>query len=140
MTQMRIMRPAGRMVLVANAVAALLGVWFLLRSNALAATAGPARSDDLPYGDLLAMSHSGAVLWLVVAGAGVAAAVLNRRVIALAVGAAWAVLAVVAFIIAVTESDTLGFSRPGNAAAALSLAMITAVAGVIAAAPSPSML
>ena len=47
----------------------------------------------------------------------------------LAGAALWAILAVIGFVVIVTESDTLGMSRPGDIAVALGLAVLSPSAG-----------
>lgn len=118
------MTPGRRLVIVANGVALAVGLWFAARAGGRIML-GPARTDDLPYGDLLTLSRPGALLWSALAVAGVAAGVSGRLRVAFAAGAAWAGLAVIAFVQVAIDGALFGMSRPGGSAAALALALAT---------------
>jgi len=120
---------ARRFVTICNGLALLVAVWFVARAGSTSIL-GPARTDDLPYGDLLRLNRSSAVVYSVLAVAGLAAGLSGRRPVALVVGALWGVLGAVAFLVVATGSDTLGLTRPGDSAAALALALCTAVPAV----------
>ncbi len=115
-----------RLVVIANALSLLVGVSFAVRAGSTSLL-GPARSDDLPYGDLLTLSRNGALVWIVLSAVGVVAGITDRLRLALAGGAAWAVLSLVAFVVVAVEADLLGLARPGGSAAALALALVTGI-------------
>lgn len=132
------MSPGRRFVAVANGVALAVGLWFAVRSGTTGLL-GPAQSDDLPYGNLLTLSRPGALLWSVLAIAGLLAALTGRLPVAIVTGAAWAALSLTAFVVVVTDTDFLGLARPGGAAAALALALATGLGLLTPAADTPRM-
>jgi hypothetical protein len=129
---MAVMNRARRLVAGANAVALAAGVWFAIQAGGRTML-GPARTDDLPYGDLLTMTRPGAVVWSLIAVAGLAVGLAPRRSAALAVGVAWATVAGASAVVVVSEGSLFGYSRPGVIAAASALALVSAIAGSVAA-------
>lgn len=127
---MTALTPLRRISLVGHGVAAVISLVLVFRAGSESAL-GLARSDDLPYGDLISLNRSGAVVWLVLALAGIAAAVLGHRLVARGVAAAWLVLAAIAFIDVVADQGLLGMDRPGTTAAAGALALVAAAMATV---------
>lgn len=137
---MRALDRAARFGLIANGLTAAVALWFLVRSVDGTQT-GPARTDDLPYGDLLTLNRTGAAIWLVVALLGCAAAVTAIRPLRLASAGLWAVLAVVGFVVVAADSGFLGMGRPGVISVSLGLALtgvVTSLPVVTGPAPRPA--
>ena len=133
-----------RFGLVSNMVVALVALYLAVRAGG-ETQLGPARTDDLPYGDLVSLNRTGALLWLgaaVVALAGLllgispagrsaakAAPSQGPRVLCLVSSGLWLGLALVAAVVVLSEGDLWGMSRPGDVAVALGLALTGALAG-----------
>lgn len=120
-----------RLGLAASLAVAALGVFFAIRANGGDAYRGPARTDDLPYGDLVTLDASGGVVFAILGVLGAAATWVGRRELLLATSAAWAVLAAVCFAVAVTSSNLLGAARPGTAAVASAVALILGLPALV---------
>jgi hypothetical protein len=120
---------ATRIGVVANATVAATALWFAVRTGG-GPRLGPARTDDLPYGDLISLSRSGSLVWLAVAVAGLAGLVLGLRAVVLIAGGMWLLLAVVGAAVVIGDGDLFGMSRPGDIAVALGLAATAVVAGL----------
>lgn len=123
------MSPHRRFGVVANTAALLIGLVLAVNTGS-GTSRGFAESDDLPYGDLVALDRSGALVWTLLAAAGLAASQRANTTIRRLAGVAWAGLAVLAAAVVVAEGDLLGLVRPGTAAAAAALALATAVPAV----------
>ncbi|MFN0026805.1 MAG: hypothetical protein ACKV2O_06405 [Acidimicrobiales bacterium] len=117
-----------RYAVVLNVVAVALAGYFLARGGS-GVRLGPARTDDLPYGDLITLDRNGALLWLLAASVGVANTVVAARVLRVLAAGSWLVLAVVGAVVATTEGDTLGMSRPSDIALCLGLGLTALVVG-----------
>lgn len=117
--------PLRRIALVGHSAAALLGLVLTFRATSGSAV-GLARSDDLPYGDLISLNRAGGVVWLVVALVGIAAALVGHRLIARIVAAIWVVITFLAVIDVLASKAILGMDRAGTIAAALALALVSA--------------
>lgn len=126
-----------RFVILANLIALAVSVYFLARGGS-GTRLGPARTDDLPYGDLITLSRSGAWLWLGAAVVGVASGLRPLRALQMLAAACWSGLAVLGAVVVVTEGDALGMSRPGDVAICLGLALSSLVAMVPAGGTSPA--
>lgn len=122
-----------RLGLAASLAVAALGVFFAIRANGGDAYRGPARTDDLPYGDLITLDALGGVVFAVLGGLSVAAAWVGRRELLLVTAAAWAVLAALCFAVAVTSSNLLGAARPGTTAVAFALGLILGLPALVSA-------
>lgn len=134
-----------RFGLVSNMVVALVALYLAVRAGG-ETQLGPARTDDLPYGDLVSLNRTGALLWLgaaVVALAGLllgiwpagrsaakgAASSQGPQVLCLVSSGLWLGLALVAAVVVISEGDLWGMSRPGDVAVALGLALTGVLAG-----------
>lgn len=121
---------------VANVLAAAVAAFFLARGGS-GTMLGPARTDDLPYGDLLTLDRTGAILWLIAALVGLGNAVIGGRALRASAAAAWLGLAAIAMVTVVADGDALGMSRPGGVALSLGLGL-TALLSVRTAGAMPS--
>ncbi len=115
------------MTAVANLLTGLAALYLAVRAGD-GAVLGPARTDDLPYGDLLRLDRTGALVWLLVAGVGVAAAVTAQRVVLLMSAGLWAAVSAVVLVVVVTNGTFWGASRPSDLALSSGLALSAAVA------------
>lgn len=111
-----------RFGLVANVVAIAVSGYFLARGDS-GTRLGPARTDDLPYGDLVTLDRNGALLWLLAGALGVLSAIVTARALQVLAAGSWFALAVLGATVVVTEADALGMSRPGDIAVCLGLSL-----------------
>jgi hypothetical protein len=118
-----------RLGVVAHALTALAALWFVARSGG-ETMLGPARTDDLPYGDLLTLNRSGALVWLAVAMIGLGGLVLGLRPVRLVTGGMWLLLSVVGMAVVIDHGDLFGMTRPGDVALTLGLAATAVVTGL----------
>ena len=122
-----------RYAMVLNVVTVALAGYFLARGGS-GVRLGPARTDDLPYGDLISLDRNGALLWLLAGILGVANTAVAFGALRVFAAGSWLALTVVSAVAVVTEGDALGMSRPGDIAVCLGLALTALLAG---AAPAP---
>ena len=125
---------AGRVGVVAHGIAGLVALWFAASTSG-GTRLGPARTDDLPYGDLITLNRSGALVWLAVAAIGLAGLLLGLRAVRLITAGMWLLLAVVCAAVVIGDGELFGMSRPGDIAVALGMAATSVVAGLQ---PAPS--
>lgn len=106
--------------LVVNVLAAAAAAYFLAR-GASGVRLGPARTDDLPYGDLITLDRNGALLWLIAGLVGVCNAFFAHRALRALAAAGWLALAAIGATVVIAGGDTLGMKRPGGIAVCLGL-------------------
>jgi hypothetical protein len=128
---------AGRVGVVAHGIAGLVALWFAASTSG-GTRLGPARTDDLPYGDLITLNRSGALVWLAVAAIGLAGLLLGLRAVRLITAGMWLLLAVVCAAVVIGDGELFGMSRPGDIAVVLGLAATLVVAGLQPGASHPS--
>ena len=114
------------MCLAANAVVAAASIYLAVAASD-GARLGLARSDDLPYGELVRLDRTGAVIWLVVAIVGIVAAYTAHRPLLILSAGLWTVLTLTAAVVVIGQGNLWGLTRPGDVALSLGLALSAAV-------------